>query len=843
MFDNIFGGIGKGCASHPWEVIVGVLTVTACMLTIDKTADPSLSAGPNSLPHSTKIVDDESHAIDVIFMTLIRCIAVLYCYYQFNNLRQLDSKYVLGIAAMFTVFSSFVFSTIVIHYLNGDLKDAMFLFLLVLLVNLKKASLLAQFALSGCSQTEVINNISKGMSLLGPSFSLDSIVCSLVISVGMLSGVQRLETLCMFTCMSFIVNYVVIMSFYPACLSLVLDLLRRGDENGMPFWGDRSQITAICNDHKTDPITNAFKVIMSVGVMIVHAQSRWALSGMETEADNMLGIQVTKFAVFNETEENTHRSVHSSIVHWMASGADHIVILILLLSMIVWFWFFGDRHSVHVLETQKDFKHTHSQTEYRKASVYTSNKMVQTENVDGDIVDGDKNVEIRPFDECLDIYKTQKSAEQLNDDEVLMLVKSNHIKPYMLEKCVNDPERGVGLRRKIIAAESNLTEALIQLPYIGYDYSKVLGTNCENVIGYVAVPVGVAGPLLVDDVFYQVPMATTEGCLVASTNRGCRALTVCGGVITRVVDDGMTRGPVVRFSSVTTASEAKMWMDNPEKFKIIKSAFDSTSRFARLTKLLVRIAGRHLFIRFTASTGDAMGMNMLSKGTEKSLKVIGGYFPDMEILSLSGNFCSDKKPAAVNWIEGRGKYVVSEAIVPSKIVTEVLKTTVAALVDVNISKNLMGSAIAGSIGGNNAHAANVVTAVYIATGQDPAQNVASSNCMTLMEAFGEDLYVSCTMPSVEIGTVGGGTSLPGQSACLEMLGVRGANSETPGANAKRLARILCATVLAGELSLMSALTAGHLVKSHMIHNRSAPSIQNLESEPCESTRQITHCVS
>ncbi|CAH1723691.1 3-hydroxy-3-methylglutaryl-coenzyme A reductase isoform X1 [Aphis gossypii] len=862
MFDNIFGGIGKGCASHPWEVIVGVLTVTACMLTIDKTADPSLSDGPNSLPHSTKIVDDESHAIDVIFMTLIRCIAVLYCYYQFNNLRQLDSKYVLGIAAMFTVFSSFVFSTIVIHYLNGDLKDAMFLFLLVLLVNLKKASLLAQFALSGCSQTEVINNISKGMSLLGPSFSLDSIVCSLVISVGMLSGVQRLETLCMFTCMSFIVNYVVIMSFYPACLSLVLDLLRGGDENGMPFSGDRSQITAICNDHKTDPITQRVKVIMSVGVMIVHAQSRWALSGMETETDNMLGIQVTKFAVYNETEENTHRSVHNSIVHWMASGADHIVILILLLSMIVWFWFFGDRddiahtlaqvnkqsvntsgNSVHALETQKNIQHRESQTDNRKPSVYTSNKMVQTENVDSSIVLEDNNVEIRTFDECLDVYKTQKSAEQLNDEEVLMLVKSNHIKPYMLEKCVNNPERGVGLRRKIIAAESNLAEALIQLPYIGYDYSKVLGTNCENVIGYVAVPVGVAGPLLVDDVFYQVPMATTEGCLVASTNRGCRALTLCGGVITRVVDDGMTRGPVVRFSSVTTASEAKIWMDNPENFKIIKSAFDSTSRFARLTKLLVRIAGRHLFIRFTASTGDAMGMNMLSKGTEKSLKIIGEYFPDMEVLSLSGNFCSDKKPAAVNWIEGRGKYVVSEAIVPAKVVTEVLKTTVAALVDVNISKNLMGSAIAGSIGGNNAHAANVVTAVYIATGQDPAQNVASSNCMTLMEAFGDDLYVSCTMPSVEIGTVGGGTSLPGQSACLEMLGVRGANSQSPGANAKRLARILCATVLAGELSLMSALTAGHLVKSHMTHNRSAPSIQNLDSEPCESTRQIKHCVS
>ncbi|XP_050525133.1 3-hydroxy-3-methylglutaryl-coenzyme A reductase isoform X2 [Daktulosphaira vitifoliae] len=841
MFDNIFGGIGKGCASHPWEVIVGVLTITACMLSMDKTPDPILSAVPNIPLHSSKI-DDETHAIDVIFMTLIRCIAVLYCYYQFNNLRQLESKYVLGIAAMFTVFSTFVFSTIVIHYLNGDLKDAMFLFLLVLLVNLKKASLLAQFALSGCSQSDVINNISKGMSLIGPSFSLDSIVCSLVISVGMLSGVQRLETLCLFTCMSFIVNYVVMMSFYPACLSLVLDLLRGGDENGMPFWGDRSQITAICNDHKTDPITQRVKVIMSVGVMIVHAQSRWALSGMETETDNMLGIQVTKFAAFNETEENNQRSVQNSIIHWMASGADHIVILILLLSMIVWFWFFGDRDelanhfasvnqpllfntskNVLIRDVLKITQHSESQTDNYIQNSELLDKIVQTDIGNND--EHEKDSILRSFDECLSIFKTQKSAEKLNDTEVMMLIKKNYIKPYMLEKCVNDPERGVGLRRKVISEENNLENALKKLPYVGYDYSKVLGTNCENVIGYVAVPVGVAGPLLVDDVFYQVPMATTEGCLVASTNRGCRALTLCGGVVTRVVDDGMTRGPVVRFSSVTTASEAKLWMDNPENFQIIKSAFDSTSRFARLTKLLVRIAGRHLFIRFTAFTGDAMGMNMLSKGTEESLKVIGMYFPDMDVLSLSGNFCSDKKPAAVNWIEGRGKYVVSEAVVPSKIVTDVLKTTVRALVDVNISKNLMGSAIAGSIGGNNAHAANIVTAIYIATGQDPAQNVASSNCMTLMEAFGDDLYVSCTMPSVEIGTVGGGTALPGQSACLEMLGVRGPNSQSPGENAKRLARILCATVLAGELSLMSALTAGHLVQSHMAHNRSSTTIR------------------
>lgn len=170
-----------------------------------------------------------------------------------------------------------------------------------------------------------------------------------------------------------------------------------------------------------------------------------------------------------------------------------------------------------------------------------------------------------------------------------------------------------------------------------------------------------------------------------------------------------------------------------------------------------------------------------------------------------------------------------EAVVPHEIVTTILKTSVQALVDVNISKNMIGSAIAGSIGGFNAHAANVVTAIFIATGQDPAQNVSSSNCMTLMEPCGENgdsLYISCTMPSIEVGTVGGGTVLPAQSACLNMLGVKGPHQDTPGENANQLARIVCGTVLAGELSLMAALTAGHLVRSHLRHNRSSTSMCN-----------------
>merc|ERR1719486_235186 len=251
-------------------------------------------------------------------------------------------------------------------------------------------------------------------------------------------------------------------------------------------------------------------------------------------------------------------------------------------------------------------------------------------------------------------------------------------------------------------------------------------------------------------------------------------------------------------------------MDNQNNFESIKQHFDSTSRFARLQRLHTRIAGRMLYIRFVARSGDAMGMNMLSKATEFAIKRLLDVFPDMEIVSLSGNFCTDKKPAAVNWVEGRGKSVVAEAIVPAHIVNSVLKTSTSALVDLNISKNLVGSSMAGSIGGFNAHAANVITAIYIATG--------------------EDLYMTCSMPSIEVGTVGGGTVLPAQSACLEMLGVKGPHPSLPGENASQLARIVCGTVLAGELSLMSALAAGHLVRSHLKHNRSTANLGDSASQ-------------
>ncbi|ERL83425.1 hypothetical protein D910_00399 [Dendroctonus ponderosae] len=186
----------------------------------------------------------------------------------------------------------------------------------------------------------------------------------------------------------------------------------------------------------------------------------------------------------------------------------------------------------------------------------------------------------------------------------------------------------------------------------------------------------------------------------------CRALEKTG-VKSTIVADGMTRGPVVRFPCITKASEVVIWIKKSENFAKVKEQFDSTSRFAKLSKISPHIAGRYLFIRFMAETGDAMGMNMISKvnwtnsynlGAEKALLYLQTIFNEMEILSLSGNVCTDKKAAAINWIEGRGKSVVCEALVPANIVQSVLKTTTHALIDLNISKNMVGSAMAGSIG-------------------------------------------------------------------------------------------------------------------------------------------------
>lgn len=422
----------------------------------------------------------------------------------------------------------------------------------------------------------------------------------------------------------------------------------------------------------------------------------------------------------------------------------------------------------------------------------------------------------------------EKRAHELNDEEVVALSLRGKIPGYALEKTLKDFTRAVKVRRTIIArtkATADLTSVLdrSKLPYQNYNWEQVFGACCENVIGYMPLPVGVAGPLVIDGQSYFIPMATTEGVLVASASRGCKAINSGGGAVTVLTADGMTRGPCVSFETLERAGAAKLWLDSEKGQSVMKKAFNSTSRFARLETMKTAIAGTNLYIRFKTTTGDAMGMNMISKGVEHALSVMMNEgFEDMDIISVSGNYCTDKKPAAINWIDGRGKSVVAEAIIPGDVVKNVLKTDVDSMVELNINKNLIGSAMAGAMGGFNAHAANIVAAIFLATGQDPAQVVESANCITIMKNLRGSLQISVSMPSLEVGTLGGGTILEPQSAMLDMLGVRGPHPTNPGENARRLARIVAAAVLAGELSLCSALAAGHLVRAHMQHNRSTP---------------------
>jgi len=371
---------------------------------------------------------------------------------------------------------------------------------------------------------------------------------------------------------------------------------------------------------------------------------------------------------------------------------------------------------------------------------------------------------VRSYEECLEIFENgprpvSQSLALLNDEEIILLSNKGKIPPYNLEKMLGmgpvELERAVRIRRALVSRSSSTqTLETSDIPHKFYDYGRVYGACCENVVGYIPLPLGIAGPLTIDGVPYPIPMATAEGTLVASCSRGCKALNAGGGVTTVLLQDGMTRGPAIDFPTVVAAAAAKEWLASETGYAIIKEAFESTSRFARLSSLKTAMAGRTLFVRFKTATGDAMGMNMISKGTEKALDVMATFFPEMVVLALSGNYCTDKKPAAINWIDGRGKSVVAEAVIPGKVVKSVLKTTVEALVNLNIKKNLVGSAMAGSVGGFNAHAANILTAMFLATGQDPAQNVESSQCMTLMEAY-VGLVVSCHLIRANLGWFSG----------------------------------------------------------------------------------------
>ncbi|HET6166510.1 MAG TPA: hydroxymethylglutaryl-CoA reductase [Marmoricola sp.] len=341
--------------------------------------------------------------------------------------------------------------------------------------------------------------------------------------------------------------------------------------------------------------------------------------------------------------------------------------------------------------------------------------------------------------------------------------------------------------------------------------------NIENFFGVAQVPIGLAGPLLVNGEHAQgeffVPLATTEGTLVASYNRGMKLMRGAGGITTTVLDDRMQRAPVFLFESARGVKQFSHWLD--ENFAAIASAAQETTKSGKLLDIQKFSAARMLYTRFNYSTGDAAGQNMTGKATFAACAWIKQHYPHELHFYLEGQFATDKKSSVVNMLHTRGKRVVAEITLPAALVEEHVGVSTDKLWKARLLGNL-GGFMAG-VNNNGLHSANGITALFIATGQDVA-NVAESSAAygySELQPNG-DYYAAVTIPALIVATYGGGTGLATQRECLEMLGCYGAGK------VHKLAEIVAATVLAGEFSLGAAVVAEEWVESHDALGRNRP---------------------
>jgi hydroxymethylglutaryl-CoA reductase (NADPH) len=345
----------------------------------------------------------------------------------------------------------------------------------------------------------------------------------------------------------------------------------------------------------------------------------------------------------------------------------------------------------------------------------------------------------------------------------------------------------------------------------------VMPGNIEHFIGVAQVPIGIAGPLLVHGEHAQgefyVPMATAEGTLVASYNRGMKLLYAAGGVKTTVVDDRMQRAPCFIFASARESRAFGDWLE--EHFEEIKAVAESTTSTGRLQDIEQYSASRMLYTRFNYTTGDAAGQNLTGKATQAACRWIVEQYPDIEQYFLESNFATDKKSSQVNMLRTRGKRVVAEAVIPGALLELTMHADSDLLFRAREVANLGG--FMSGVNNNGGHSANGITAIFIATGQDVANVAESSAALVYAEQRANgDYYYSVTIPSLIVATYGGGTGLPTQRECLELLDCYGTGK------VRKLAEIVAATVLCGELSLGAAIVAEDWVQAHDLLGRNRP---------------------
>jgi hydroxymethylglutaryl-CoA reductase (NADPH) len=351
----------------------------------------------------------------------------------------------------------------------------------------------------------------------------------------------------------------------------------------------------------------------------------------------------------------------------------------------------------------------------------------------------------------------------------------------------------------------------VSLDHVGHfsvDPAALPG-NVENLSGVAQVPIGIAGPLRINGEHargdFYVPLATTEGTLVASYNRGMRLLTECGGVKTTVVDDHMQRAPAFILPDALAARSFGEWVDEHEPE--IRAAAERTTRSGKLTYIGQYQVGPLRYLRVNYTTGDAAGQNMTGRATLAACEWIKDNYPGGAEYVLSGAIDTDKKHSQINMLLTRGKRVVAEAVIKNDVLRRLMGVDTQTIYDYR-QIGMVGGFLAGS-SYNGAHAANGLTGIFIATGQDVANISESHAGITYARLLDNgDYYWSVTLTSLIVATHGGGTSLPTQRECLELLGCYG------DGKARKLAEICAATVLAGDTSLTAAILAGQWVASH-----------------------------
>ncbi|MHB1946668.1 MAG: hydroxymethylglutaryl-CoA reductase [Gammaproteobacteria bacterium] len=336
--------------------------------------------------------------------------------------------------------------------------------------------------------------------------------------------------------------------------------------------------------------------------------------------------------------------------------------------------------------------------------------------------------------------------------------------------------------------------------------TEQIATIPMRVIG----PMKIVGPEVVDEV--MVPLATFETPLWPSTHRGAKVCTQSGGIKAIIMDERMTRSILLEADNITDAYEALINLQQHKE--AMQAIIAETSRFARLLDIHSQVVGNLIYLRFEFHTADAAGHNMATLAADRLLEWILVRFRTLRYVSISGNYCADKKVSAVNGILGRGKYVIAEVTIPRDICQKLLKTTPEKIVQLNIKKNLIGNIISGGLRTANAHFANMLLGFYLATGQDGANIIEGSQGLVHAEVRGEDLYFSVTLPNIIVGAVGSGKTYDFVRESLRLLGCL--EEREPGQNSRRLAIIAACTVLCGELSLLAAQTnPGELMKSHL----------------------------